>query len=328
MRRNGCVTTWPRSVPAPRAESRSSRWRSRRRSPDRARSWCAWRSAASAARTCTWPRATCRRGAAGVVPGHEVVGRVVDAGAGAERFGPGERVGVAWLRRTCGACRFCARGAREPLPGPASSPAGTPTAATPSTRSCPRPSPTALPDERPGARGWRRCCAPGSSATAPARRSACQPGRAARALRLRRLGPRHDPDRASTGLRGLRLHPRRRRTASSPASSAPPRWAGSFDPPPEPAGRRDPVRAGRRAGAAGAGGAGPRRHPRRGRHPPVRHPAAGLPAPPVPGARAAQRHRQHPGGRRGAAAPGRRDPDPHAHRRLSARARPTGRSWT
>jgi len=45
----------------------------------------------------------------GVVPGHQIVGEVVDAGPGTERFGPGERVGVAWLRSTCGRCRFCLR---------------------------------------------------------------------------------------------------------------------------------------------------------------------------------------------------------------------------
>ncbi len=48
------------------------------------------------------------------VPGHEVVGRVVDRGPGAERFALGARVGVAWLRRTCGRCRWCRRG-RENL---------------------------------------------------------------------------------------------------------------------------------------------------------------------------------------------------------------------
>jgi propanol-preferring alcohol dehydrogenase len=46
----------------------------------------------------------------GVVLGHEVVGRVVGRGRGAGRFEPGERVGIAWLRATCGVCRFCARG--------------------------------------------------------------------------------------------------------------------------------------------------------------------------------------------------------------------------
>src|SRR5688572_10872184 len=45
-----------------------------------------------------------------VVPGHEVVGRVAARGAGAGRFREGDRVGVAWLYRACGACRFCKRG--------------------------------------------------------------------------------------------------------------------------------------------------------------------------------------------------------------------------
>jgi alcohol dehydrogenase, propanol-preferring len=42
-----------------------------------------------------------------VVPGHEVVGVVDALGTGTERFGVGDRVGIAWLRQTCGACRFC-----------------------------------------------------------------------------------------------------------------------------------------------------------------------------------------------------------------------------
>lgn len=46
----------------------------------------------------------------GVVPGHEVVGVVEALGPGASRLRVGERVGIAWLRWTCGACRFCARG--------------------------------------------------------------------------------------------------------------------------------------------------------------------------------------------------------------------------
>jgi propanol-preferring alcohol dehydrogenase len=45
----------------------------------------------------------------GVIPGHEVVGEVVDLGEGATRFRIGERVGVAWLGGTCGHCRFCLR---------------------------------------------------------------------------------------------------------------------------------------------------------------------------------------------------------------------------
>nr|BFE33018.1 zinc-binding alcohol dehydrogenase family protein [Actinomadura rugatobispora] len=51
----------------------------------------------------------------GVTPGHEIVGKVVAAGPGCLR-GPGDRVGVAWLRGTCGACRFCRRGAENLCP--------------------------------------------------------------------------------------------------------------------------------------------------------------------------------------------------------------------
>ena len=50
----------------------------------------------------------------GVVPGHEVVGTVDALGPGAGRFAPGDRVGIAWLRSTCGRCRWC-RGDRENL---------------------------------------------------------------------------------------------------------------------------------------------------------------------------------------------------------------------
>lgn len=49
-----------------------------------------------------------------IVPGHQVVGRVERAGPGAHRFRPGDRVGIAWLRATCGACEAC-RAGRENL---------------------------------------------------------------------------------------------------------------------------------------------------------------------------------------------------------------------
>ncbi|HSL91584.1 MAG TPA: zinc-dependent alcohol dehydrogenase family protein [Candidatus Limnocylindrales bacterium] len=45
-----------------------------------------------------------------LVPGHQVVGTVDRRGEGAERFPPGARVGIAWLRHTCGSCSFCAAG--------------------------------------------------------------------------------------------------------------------------------------------------------------------------------------------------------------------------
>jgi len=44
------------------------------------------------------------------VPGHEVVGLVDAVGRGATQFRAGERIGIAWLRHTCGVCRFCRRG--------------------------------------------------------------------------------------------------------------------------------------------------------------------------------------------------------------------------
>jgi alcohol dehydrogenase, propanol-preferring len=50
----------------------------------------------------------------GRVPGHEVVGEVVEVGASAPGFGPGARVGIAWLRYACGACDAC-RSGRENL---------------------------------------------------------------------------------------------------------------------------------------------------------------------------------------------------------------------
>src|SRR5215470_17181356 len=49
-----------------------------------------------------------------IIPGHEIVGRVVATGAGVTRLKPGERVGVPWLGWTCGLCRYCLSG-RENL---------------------------------------------------------------------------------------------------------------------------------------------------------------------------------------------------------------------
>lgn len=73
-----------------------------------------------------------------VRPGPEVVGAVMRATGG---YAVGDRVGVAWLRRTdeaaptaCAGPRTCAR--------PPGTRAGTPTAVTRSTRPCPTPSPT------------------------------------------------------------------------------------------------------------------------------------------------------------------------------------------
>ena len=49
-----------------------------------------------------------------IVPGHEIVGRVVRTGDGVEGFAAGDRVGVPWLGGSCGTCTFCTTG-RENL---------------------------------------------------------------------------------------------------------------------------------------------------------------------------------------------------------------------
>src|SRR6267142_5503403 len=49
-----------------------------------------------------------------LVPGHEIIGTVVEKGAAAERFAIGDRVGVPWLGWTCGICKYC-RGGQENL---------------------------------------------------------------------------------------------------------------------------------------------------------------------------------------------------------------------
>ena len=66
-----------------------------------------------------------------LVPGHQIVGTVVAAGEGAERFALGERVGVPWLGWTAASAATAAAAARTSATAPAS-PATTSTAATPS----------------------------------------------------------------------------------------------------------------------------------------------------------------------------------------------------
>ena len=52
-----------------------------------------------------------------VVPGHEVVGRVVALGSRTVRYAVGDRVGIPWLGATCGRCPYCAD-RRENRPRP------------------------------------------------------------------------------------------------------------------------------------------------------------------------------------------------------------------
>jgi propanol-preferring alcohol dehydrogenase len=45
-----------------------------------------------------------------LIPGHEIVGRIIENGADAHRFAIGDRVGVPWLGSTCGVCEYCKAG--------------------------------------------------------------------------------------------------------------------------------------------------------------------------------------------------------------------------
>ena len=49
-----------------------------------------------------------------LVPGHEIIGRVIGKGLSVEQFALGDRVGVPWLGQVCGVCAHC-RGGRENL---------------------------------------------------------------------------------------------------------------------------------------------------------------------------------------------------------------------
>jgi alcohol dehydrogenase, propanol-preferring len=54
-----------------------------------------------------------------LIPGHEIVGRVIGLGTGIDEFRIGERVGVPWLGRTCGVCPFCHSGRENLCDAPA-----------------------------------------------------------------------------------------------------------------------------------------------------------------------------------------------------------------
>ncbi len=48
-----------------------------------------------------------------IVPGHQVVGRVVDKGEAVTRFSVGDRAGMTWLFSSCGECKFCRAGSEN-----------------------------------------------------------------------------------------------------------------------------------------------------------------------------------------------------------------------
>ncbi len=48
-----------------------------------------------------------------LIPGHEVVGTVVETGTGVTALRAGDRVGIPWLGHTCGQCHYCLSGAEN-----------------------------------------------------------------------------------------------------------------------------------------------------------------------------------------------------------------------
>lgn len=48
-----------------------------------------------------------------LIPGHEVVGELVEKGDQVRQFSTGQRLGVPWLGWTCGECRYCQSGAEN-----------------------------------------------------------------------------------------------------------------------------------------------------------------------------------------------------------------------
>jgi propanol-preferring alcohol dehydrogenase len=51
-----------------------------------------------------------------IIPGHEIVGVVDEVGPHVERFSAGDKVGVYWLRSTCGKCKYCLSGKENYCP--------------------------------------------------------------------------------------------------------------------------------------------------------------------------------------------------------------------
>jgi propanol-preferring alcohol dehydrogenase len=51
-----------------------------------------------------------------IIPGHEIIGRVVACGANTRNFSIGERIGIPWLGWTCGQCRYCRSGQENLCP--------------------------------------------------------------------------------------------------------------------------------------------------------------------------------------------------------------------
>ena len=228
----------------------------------------------------------------GVTPGHEVVGEVAAVGEGdAAGFKPGDRAGAAWLRWTDNTCTFCRRGAENLCP--ASRYTGWDAdGGYAEYMTVPAAYAHRLPQNYSDAELAPLLCA-GIIGYRALQRAELPPGGR---LGIYGFGGSAHLAAQVALARGATVHvltrgEQARQLARELGAAS---VGDAADMPPEPLDSRDPVRPGRRAGAARARSAGPRRHPGHRGHPPDRHPAAQLRKAPVPGAAAAQRHRQHP----------------------------------
>ena len=108
-----------------------------------------------------------------VTPGHMVVGPVAALGDGVTGYAVGDRVGVAWLRYTDGTCVYCRRGNENLCPNSLytgwDADGGYAEYTTVPAAFAYRLRPTSLTSS------WRRCCAPGSSATGRCCAHHCRP---------------------------------------------------------------------------------------------------------------------------------------------------------
>ena len=212
------------------------------------------------------------------VPGHEIVGRVDALGAAAERFAVGDRVGIAWLRHTCGRCRWCRRGRGEPVPAPRftgwDADGGFAELAV-----VPEAYAYRLPDGVDDADAAPLLCA-GIVGYRALRRADPAARGPAGDLRFRRLRPHRRPARDRPGADGARAHAVAQARELATRWERPP-WGAPTTPRPSrwtpPSSSRPPANwCPPRCGPWTAGDAGARRHP------PLRRAPAELPAGAVP----------------------------------------------
>ena len=183
----------------------------------------------------------------GVVPGHQVVGAVVDRGPQADRFEIGDRIGdrVA-AAHLWGSAKFCRAGSENLCP--LSSYTGWDADGGFAEYAV---VPAGLRVRAAGrlSRGGssRRSCAPGSSATGHSLRANLPPGGRLGDLRVRLQRPPHRPDRDRPGRRAVRHDARRTESGAGPLPGCRVR-RGDRRPTARATGLGDRVRSGRRRG--------------------------------------------------------------------------------